>query len=377
MAAELGSGKPVVDRTAALGPLRVAMDFSISRHGPGGSLRWAAGLLAALHEMPDILVSAWPGPRRLRRGGPARKILNLLLDELWLEVELPRRVKRERSDVLLMPANVTSGRSRAPQVVTIHDVNFLVAPNTYDRAYTSYARRRFMRSLSAAERITTVSNYSRTQIVHYLGADPERIEVVYPGLEVPRGSQAASPLARPYALYVGQTEPHKDVPTAIEAMQVLRDTGIDLAIVGQPGRDHERVLALSASDLTVHVVGAVSDSELEDWYAHASVFVFPSLTEGFGYPPLEAMARGIPVVASRAGSLPEVLGDAALFHEPGEAEDLALQVRRVLSDESLRREYVRRGEDRVRRYTWQGSAERMALILRSAAGRDRERQGST
>jgi glycosyltransferase involved in cell wall biosynthesis len=327
--------------------------------------------------MPDILVSAWPGPRRLRRGGPARKILNLLLDELWLEVELPRRVKRERSDVLLMPANVTSGRSRAPQVVTIHDVNFLVAPNTYDRAYTSYARRRFMRSLSAAERITTVSNYSRTQIVHYLGADPERIEVVYPGLEVPRGSQAASPLARPYALYVGQTEPHKDVPTAIEAMQVLRDTGIDLAIVGQPGRDHERVLALSASDLTVHVVGAVSDSELEDWYAHASVFVFPSLTEGFGYPPLEAMARGIPVVASRAGSLPEVLGDAALFHEPGEAEDLALQVRRVLSDESLRREYVRRGEDRVRRYTWQGSAERMALILRSAAGRDRERQGST
>lgn len=359
---------------AETAPLRVAMDFSISRHPPGGSLRWAGGMLTALRQMPDIQVSAWAGPRRIRRGGPARKVLNLLLDEAWLEVELPRRVKRERSDVLLMPANVTSGHSSAPQVVTIHDVNFLVAPETYDRAYANYARRRFMRSLNTAQRITTVSEHSRSEIVHHLGADPARIEVVYPGLQTPRPSQAPSPLARPYALYVGQTEPHKDVPTAIEAMRGLRDTGIDFAIVGQPGRDHERVLARSASDPTVHVVGAVSDAELENWYAHASVFVFPSLTEGFGYPPLEAMARGVPVVAARAGSLPEVLGDAALFHEPGNAEDLALQVRLALSDETLRRELVRRGKVRAGRYTWCASAARMAAILREAADKDRDRQ---
>jgi glycosyltransferase involved in cell wall biosynthesis len=352
------------------------MDLSISRHPPSGTMRWAGGLLAALRERPDIHVSAWPGPSRLRRGGPARKVLNLLLDELWLEVELPRRVGRDRSDVLLMPANVSSRRCRVPQVVAILDVNFLVAPGSYDRAYTEYARRRFTNSVGTARRITTISEYSRRQIVHHLGADPERIDVVYPGLSAPRVGRGAPPLARPYALYVGQTEPHKDVPTAIEAMRALGDIGIDFAIVGQPGRDHERVLALSASDLTVHVVGAVSDSELEDWYAHASVFVFPSLTEGFGYPPLEAMARGVPVVASRAGSLPEVLGDAALFHEPGKAEDLALQVRRVLTDETLRRLLIQRGEDQVQRYTWQVSAERMAAILRLAAGRDRERQVS-
>lgn len=331
-------------------------------------------MLRALREMPEIQVSAWTGPKRIRRGGFVRKAFNLLLDEAWLEIELPRRVRRERADVLLMPANVTSGHSGAPQVVTILDVNFMAAPGTYDRAYANYARRRFTRSLNTAQRITTISEHSRSEIVHYLGGDPARIEVVYPGLETPRGSQAAAPLPRPYALYVGQTEPHKDVPTAIEAMRDLRSIGIDFAIVGQPGRDHERVLARSASESNVHVVGAVSDSELENWYAHASVFVFPSLTEGFGYPPLEAMARGVPVIAARAGSMPEVLGDAALFHEPGSAEDLALQVRNVLSDETLRLDLVRRGKDRARRYTWKASAERMAAILRSAAGVDGEGQ---
>jgi glycosyltransferase involved in cell wall biosynthesis len=118
----------------------------------------------------------------------------------------------------------------------------------------------------------------------------------------------------------------------------------------------------------------VSDADLENWYAHASVFVFPSLTEGFGYPPLEAMARGVPVVAARAGSLPEVLGDAALFHEPGNAEELSLQVRLALGDEALRRELVRKGRDRAGRYTWGASAEVMALILRGAANMGDEGQ---
>ncbi len=113
------------------------MDFSISRHPPGGSLRWARGLLTALQAIPDVHVSAQQGPRRLRRGWVARKMLNLLLDELWLEVELPRRVRGARSDVLLMPANIASGHVSVPQVVSILDVNFLVAPGTYDRTYAS------------------------------------------------------------------------------------------------------------------------------------------------------------------------------------------------------------------------------------------------
>ncbi len=231
-----------------------------------------------------------------------------------------------------------------------------------------------MRSISVAQRITTISESSRDQIAYHLGADPSKIDVVYPGLDAPRGSQAPPPLARPYVLYVGQTEPHKDVPTAVEAMRALRDLDVDFAIVGQPGRDHQRLLESAAADPTIHVVGAVSDLELEGWYAHASVFVFPSLTEGFGYPPLEAMARGVPVVASRAGSLPEVLGDAAMFHEPGNAEDLALQVRHLLGDDAFRRELIGRGKARVDRYTWRDSAERMAVILRSAAGRGGERR---
>ena len=333
-------------------------------------MRWASGLLRALGRIPEIQVTSWQGPKRIRRGGPARKVLNLLLDEYWLEVGLPRHAARARAEALMMPVNLTSSHCPVPQVVTILDVNFLSVPGTYDRAYAAYARRRFAKSIATAQRITTPSEYSRTQIMLHLGADPSRIDVVHPGLDFPNPvDPGSSPLDPPYALYVGQTEPHKDLPTAIQAMKTLDDLGLDLAIVGQPGRDHANVLNLAARNRRVHVIGPVSDHDLEGWYAHAAVFVFPSLTEGFGYPPLEAMVRGIPVVAARAGSLPEVLGDAALYHEPGQADDLALQIRRALVDQELRQGLVQRGAERVRCYTWEASAERMAGVLSSAAGR--------
>ena len=357
--------EPVASDTS---PLRVGIDYSISRHPQGGTLRWANGLISALGGEEGLEVVSWRGPSRIRRGGPVRKVLNLLLDESWLEVGLPRRAERAHAHVLLMPSNVTSGHARIPQVVTIHDVNFLVAPGTYDRAYAAYAERRFRRSLRQARRATTVSEYSRTQIIERLGADPARVSVVYPGLSTPPAGDYVSPHPRPYVLYVGHTEPHKDVPTAVRAMGFLEDLDVDLAIVGQPGRAHDLLLRQSAGNPRVTIVGSVADPVWEAWYRNAAVFVFPSRAEGFGFPPLEAMARGVPVVASRAASLPEVLGSAALFHEPGDAEELAHQVRRVLEDAELARRLSDSGRKRAATYTWASCGDRMAAILRDVAG---------
>ncbi len=164
------------------------------------------------------------------------------------------------------------------------------------------------------------------------------------------------PIEAPYALYVGSTERHKNVGVLLDAWAQMR-SDLMLAIVGQPGRDHAR-LSERAAGMGGRVVltGRVSQATLEAWYRHASIFLFPSLTEGFGYPPLEAMQRGIPVVAANAGALPEVLGDAAGYHDPNDSAALVSEIERVLNDDALRQERIRRGREQAAKFTWARTA---------------------
>jgi len=350
--------------------MRVGVDMSILRHPFAGSARWAIGLVESLRREQDVQLTEWMGPRRIARGGAARKVLNLLRERAWYDIGLPRAASRAHSDVLLMPANLTCDRTVLPQVVTILDVNFLTQPGTYDRGYTRYALREFSLSARRATRVTTPSWHSRSEIACHLDIDPTRIDVVYPGLTPPPSIPTPPrPLEPPYALYVGAIEPHKDIPTAVRAWRHLTDTPLSLAIVGQPGRDQARVESLAQeSGRRVIVVGRVTDAELEAWYRNAALFIFPSRAEGFGYPPLEAMLRGVPVVAARAASLPEILGDAALYFEAGQDEELAGAVRRILSDRVLRSRLIEDGRSRGAEFTWQRTASAMLQILREAAG---------
>lgn len=350
--------------------LRVGVDMSILRHPFAGTSRWATGMVRTLRADPSLAVNEWVGARRLKRGGPARKVGNLLLERAWYDFELPRRAQGAGVQALIMPANLTAGRTKIPQIVTIHDVNFLSRPGTYDRLYAIYAEHEFRRSAARASRITTVSEYSRAQIASYFGIDRSRIEVVYPGLdEPPAESPGPAPLDQPYALYVGASEPHKDIPTAIRAWRHLADIPLMLAVVGQPGRDHDNVEAL-ASQMhgRVVVAGQVSGQNLERWYRCATVFVFPSQTEGFGYPPLEAMLRGVPVVTSRAASLPEVLGPASLYFDVGNDEMLADQVRRIWVDQVLRQRLIEEGYRQAALYTWAATGAAIGRIVRTVVG---------
>jgi glycosyltransferase involved in cell wall biosynthesis len=344
--------------------------MSILQQPMSGTARWAKGITDALRiGHPTLDLIEWRAPARLRRGGPLRKVANLIRDRYWFDIEIPTRATREQVDVLLMPANISSRPCGIPQVVSILDVNFLSVPGTYDRVYAMLASRAFRRSTRIARRLTTISEYSRGEIARHLKADPEQIEVVYPGLDpVPEARPAPAPLDRPYGLYVGATEPHKDVPLLLSAWreQALL-TDLRLVIVGPRGRDHRQVEALAAGlNGRAIVRGPVGPQELEQWYHHASVFVFPSRTEGFGFPPLEAMKRGVPVVAARAGALPEVLGDAALFHEPGDGAELAVQVDRVTRDSDFRHLLTGHGRRRAATYTWSKAGDAMATILHDA-----------
>jgi glycosyltransferase involved in cell wall biosynthesis len=352
-------------------PLRVGVDMSILRHPPSGSARWATGLLEALARDAGLDLHPWAGLRRLRRGGPIRKLANLMRDEYWFRMALPRLARALPADVVLLPVNLSMPRGPIPQVVTILDVNFLSRPATYDSLYARYATWAFRRSVRDADRVTTLSAFSRAEISRHLSVDSDRIRVVYPGLSAapPASSVGPPPLTGPYALYVGATEPHKNVALLISAWGESSPGDLALAVVGHPGRDHRRLQRLAARmGGRVRIVGSVDPQTLERWYRGASVFLFPSMTEGFGYPPLEAMQRGIPVVAARAGALPEVLKDAALFHEIDDPGAVRALIERVVGSPSLRAELVAKGERLAKTYSWDATAAAMGNVLREAAG---------
>lgn len=277
--------------------------------------------------------------------------------------------RRHQADVMVMPANLTARRGSIPQIVTILDVNFLTQPGTYERTFVRYATWAYRRSLRDANAITTISAFSRGEIAHHLDVDPDRIAVVYPGLDpIPPLPPGGTPHSRPYALYVGSTERHKNVGLLLDAWAERSPAGLDLAVVGQPGRDHttitRRALATSGR---VAVIGRVSGDELERWYRHASVFVFPSRVEGFGYPPLEAMSRGVPVVSSGSASLREVLRDGALYVDPDRPAEVAAAVERILGDELLRSDLIARGIATATLYTWVQTAALMAATIHRIA----------
>ncbi len=358
--------------------MKVIVDGAILRRAPTGTARWVRGLTNALAEEPDVELVMTYGPRRLGADRPgvarpgvadwARRVPNVLRQRWWYELGIQRLARREQADVLLMPANLSARPGRVPQVVAILDVNFLTEPGTYEPAATRYLSWTFRRAARDATRLITISEFSRDELCRHLGADPARITVVYPGLTPPARPAAGPPLDRPYALWVGASEVSKNVGLLLDVWSAGPPGGLTLALVGAPRRGHPPLAPRAAGHgAGVVMAGQVDDADLERWYRNASVFLFPSRTEGFGYPPLEAMQRDVPVIAAGAGSLPEVLGDAALFHDPRDPAALRSLIVRVLDDGALRAEMIERGRERAARYRWDRAAGIVAGVLREAA----------
>ena len=292
------------------------------------------------------------------------------------QFSVPLALARARVDLFHAPHYVVSPLTMCPTVVTIHDCIHLRFPQYLpNRAASVYARTMMTMAARRARRILTVSHASKEDILRYLKVPAEKIEVIYNALDerlaaTPTAEEMARVrerflLTSPFILYAGNIKPHKNVDRLIEAFSIFRrrfGDGVKLLIIGDEISKYpnlRRLVHRFQLHQFVRFLGFVPDATLAALYRLAAVFVFPSLYEGFGLPPLEAMASGTPVITSNVSSLPEVVGDAALLLDPMNAGAIADAMARVLGDADLRAELVRRGYERVKVFSWARSVRRI------------------
>jgi len=266
-------------------------------------------------------------------------------------------------------------------VVTIYDLSFLLYPESFKRFKRFYLGLFTRLSARRARRIIAISESTKRDVVRLLGVSPEKVEVIYCGTDgafrpLPEDRVAAfrskRGLPERFILFVGTIEPRKNVTRLIEAFSTLRPcdfANLKLVIGGAKGWSYQDVFArVEELGLGGEVMfpGYIPVSELPLWYNAAELFVYPSLYEGFGLPPLEAMACGTPVVTANTSSLPEVVGEAGLTVDPLDIEGLAEAMRRVLGDEALRQEMRERGLQRARDFSWTKTAQETVQVYQRA-----------
>ncbi|HEY6358896.1 MAG TPA: glycosyltransferase family 1 protein, partial [Vicinamibacterales bacterium] len=301
------------------------------------------------------------------------------------QVTIPWLVRRARADVFHAPHYVVSPLTHCPTVVTIHDCIHLRFPQYLpNRAASVYAWWMMRSAAMRARRVLTVSQASKDDILSYLHVPASKVEVIYNALD----ERLATPptpedigrvrdrflLNAPFVLYAGNIKPHKNLDRLIEAFARARARvpgDLKLLIIGDEMSKYPNLRRLvHRFQLHQHVrfLGFVPDATLAALYRLAAVFVFPSLYEGFGLPPLEAMAGGAPVVTSNVSSLPEVVGDAALLIDPLDPGSIADAMTRVLTDPALRADLIRRGYERIETFSWARSVARVREVYLEIGG---------
>jgi alpha-1,3-rhamnosyl/mannosyltransferase len=240
---------------------------------------------------------------------------------------------------------------------TLYDMTCWLAPETHTAANVAAAKRFASSVLTRADGLIAISESTRADSIRVLGLPPERIEVIYPGVAESFFGAAATVRQKPYILFVGTIEPRKNVAVLIDAYEQLAPSigeEFDLVVAGPPGwGDPATLRRLQSGRPGIHYLGYVPERELPGLTTGATVFVYPSLYEGFGLPVAQSMAAGVPVITSNLSSLPEVGGDAALLVDPRSAAELSSALRRMLLSPDLRADMRANGLRRAQQYRWE------------------------
>ncbi|XID91102.1 glycosyltransferase family 4 protein [Paenibacillaceae bacterium WGS1546] len=277
------------------------------------------------------------------------------------QVELVKKIPRD-TDLLWVPHYNIPIFYRGKMLVTVHDVLHLAYPQfargVHKRMYVNLL---FKAISIKANKVITVSRFSRNEIIKYTVVKQEKIHAIYNGVDNPwreiKGEKRGALSSSPYLLYVGNVKPHKNLRSLVKAFELIKDKiPHRLIIIGKKEGfvTGDTGLEAEAERLgdRIQFTGFVDNNALLQYYRNADMMVFPSLYEGFGLPPLEAMASGCPVLVSERASLPEVCGDAALYFNPESSQDISDKILLVATDPDLKKRLMIKGKQQVESFTW-------------------------
>jgi len=364
-------------------PLKIAIDARMIRYtGIGRYIQNLVERLAATDRKNSygILVNgadAGEAPR-----GDNIRVLTARVDipvySLREQALLPIEMNAGRPDLLHYPSFNMPLLNGRPYVVTIHDLIYLDRDSCPSMSAHMYARFMFKRAVKTARRIITVSEYTKSGIVRRLGVAPDKITVIHNGVSAsyrPPSARTRERVLSRYGIkdefifYAGNHQPRKNLMRLVDAFAGMKDTNLRLVLAGKVDpRRAELYNAVRNKGLNDRVlfIGEVPEDDLPALYSGAVAFAFPSLAEGFGFPPLEAMACGAPVVSSNVTSLPEVVGDAGVMVDPLDTGSIKEGLEKVIGSPTLRSELREKGLERVKKFTWEAAAEKTLRVYEEA-----------
>ena len=368
--------------------MRIGIDARLLHYTKGGISQYILRLLDGLAQLcpPDdiaVLRSRKSAPTAFA-GCPFRQVpIFTPPHNRFEQTALRLEMSRLHLDLLHSPDFIPPFRRRFKSVITVHDLAFLLYPHLLTRESAHYYGQ-IDQAVRSADHIIAVSESTKRDVTRLLGAPEDRVSVIHEAINpcfqvmadrvAVEAARVKHGLPERYIVFVGTIEPRKNLPTLFKAMRILADQyspGVALAVIGEWGWLYDDVLQtyekLRLQDV-VRFLGHVDASELVALYNGAAALAYPSYYEGFGLPPLEAMACGAPVVASNTSSMPEVIGDAGLLVSPDDAEAIAVALWRLLSDAQLRQTLVERGFQRVRGFSVQGMAQKTLDLYHSVLG---------
>jgi glycosyltransferase involved in cell wall biosynthesis len=353
----------VTDGTKA-DSLDIALDMTFANRNRGGSGVYARSLLAALRNRDLVTVWEISGPSRSNVPGTMS----------WLVQGARRALTTRMPDVLHCPSFVAPWRVPVPFVVTVHDAGGRRFPGDHPLEWRVYDRAVLAGRLRAAARVITGSSFARAELISEYGLPDDRVAVIPYGVDA-RYFQAVPPSSNGNGftmLFPGAPVPRKNLDAVLQCMaaaapgSALGSARLDIS--GARPDDFRNVAAQIASlrlDSRVRWLGHVPAEQMPAVIARSSVVVYPSLSEGFGFPLLEALAVGTPAVGSDRGSIPEVVGDSAVLIDPTDRQALSDALESVLTQPELRARLKRTGQERARTYTWDRCADMTLDIYRS------------
>ncbi|HXA85905.1 MAG TPA: glycosyltransferase family 1 protein, partial [Candidatus Dormibacteraeota bacterium] len=352
--------------------LKVAWDNCFARRNETGTGVYAARLLDQFIHRPDLSIGVFDGPASMRSEKTMLRAVQTAEYLLWTHARLPAILRKGGFDLLHAPAFIAPIKSPCPLVITIHDVMYLLYPSHFSRWWVTYMKTVMPLVVRSAAAIICGSEHSKRDIVKAYGLPPDKIHTIPYGVEHQRFHPAATldtawtralGIRDGYLLHVGALAERKNIPTLLRAIANLRSRGkwgtrqLVLAGSAAPGMTgaaavYETIRQLDLASSVV-LAGHVPDEHVPGLYAHASALIMPSLYEGFGFPVLESMSSGTPVITSNTSSLPEVAGDAALLVPPHDEQALADAIAEIIECRTTAEELRTKGLQRARQFSWE------------------------